>query len=322
MKTKDKVFEILLDNIGKSVSGEEIAKKLGLSRNSIWSAVTSLKKDGYKITSATNTGYMLSNDNDIFTSQSIQKYLEAEHKIILFDEVTSTNLVAKEIAPHEKEGTVVIAKRQLNGRGRMGRTFSSNSENGLYMSIILKPHSAIESTNITVLCATAVYEAILEVCGKESHIKWVNDIFLNNKKICGILTEGAIDMETSTLDYAVCGIGINLSLPKGGFDETLKDIAGSIYEKEIPCGYKAKLCAAIINKFFKYYNRINEKEYMKTYREKSNIIGEEVSVIFGKEIIEGTAIDIDENAKLVVKTKDGDIFRFSSGEARVRKNGK
>ena len=322
MKTKDKVFEILLDNIGNSVSGEEIAKKLGVSRNSVWSAVTSLKRDGYKISSVTNIGYTFSNDNDIFTDKSIQKYLEREHKIIIFDEVNSTNSVAKEMAYHEKEGTVVIAKRQLCGRGRMGRTFSSNSENGLYMSIILKPHDATQSTNITILCATAVYEAILEVCGKESRIKWVNDIFLNNKKICGILTEGAINIENGMLDYAICGIGVNLSLPNGGFDESLKYIAGSIYEKEIPCGYKAKLCAAIINKFFKYYYRISEKEYMKIYREKSNIIGEEVSVSFGKEIIEGKAIDIDEDAKLVVKTKDGEILRFSSGEARVRKNGK
>lgn len=322
MKTKDKVFEILLDNIGNSVSGEEIAKSLGVSRNSVWSAVTSLKRDGYKITSVTNTGYTLTADNDIFTDKSIKKYLDGEHKIIVLDEVSSTNLVAKEMASYEKEGTVVIAKRQLNGRGRMGRTFSSNSEGGLYMSIILKPTNVVESTNITVLCAVAVYEAILEACGKESSIKWVNDIFLNNKKICGILTEGAINIENSMLDYAVCGIGINLSLPKGGFSEELKNIAGSIYERDIPCGYKAKLCATIINKFFKYYNRINEKEYMKIYREKSNIIGEEVTVTFGNDIIEGKAIDIDENAKLIVKTKDGGILKFSSGEARVRKHGK
>ena len=124
-----------------------------------------------------------------------------------------------------------------------------------------------------------------------------------------------------TLDYAVVGIGINIIPPENGFDDTIKDIATSLYEDNAPQNYKELLCAKIVDKLNFYYQNMESKSYMKVYKEKSNIIGKSVDVYRGNDIIKGTAIDINENAELVVKTEKGDICVFNSGEARVRKQG-
>ncbi len=320
MNIKDKVLEILYANMGKSVSGEEIAEELKISRNSVWKAVNILRSEGIEISSQTNKGYMLSFENDVFSSAAIKKYLYREHNIILMDEVISSNTVAKQYASENaKEGTVVIAKRQTSGRGRMGRTFISNKENGLYMSIILRPDISVqESVYITVMGALAVTKAIEETSNKKCGIKWVNDIFIEEKKVCGILTEASVNFENASLEYAVLGIGVNVVPPKDGFPDEIKDIAGSIFF-DAPKGYKVRLCAQIINNFFDLYYNGDKKEYISLYRSKSIIINKNIDIYRGNEIFSGKCIDIDEDANLVVDIGNG-ILKFNSGEARVRKN--
>jgi BirA family biotin operon repressor/biotin-[acetyl-CoA-carboxylase] ligase len=204
----------------------------------------------------------------------------------------------------------------------MGRSFLSSSENGLYMSVILRPKiPAEECVNITVLGAVAVLEAIEELTNKQAQIKWVNDIYINDKKCCGILTEASIDVKSGGLNYAIIGIGVNLCPPKGGFDKEIQDIACGVYEDTCPSDFKYKLCAQIVNKLFKYYDSIQSKSYLKQYKEKSYIIGKEVDVYVGNECFVGTAVDIDENANLIVKDKKGVLRTFNSGEARVRRAG-
>ena len=244
-------------------------------------------------------------------------------EIITFDKATSSNTLAKELAKSgAKEGTVVLVKSQSEGRGRLGRSFVSNSENGLYFTIILRPRIApADAIHITTIGATALCEAIKRTSGKDVKIKWVNDIYINDRKCAGILTESQINVECGILDYAVIGMGINILPPKDGFDEEIANIAISIYENEAPCGYKAMLLETTIDLFFKYYNEIEKKTYLPLYKQSSNIIGKEVDVYIGNEIIKGTALDIDDRAQLVVKTNDG-IKAFGSGEARVRQEGK
>ena len=253
--------------------------------------------------------------------QYITKHLKNNAKIIAYDTVSSTNTVAKELAESgAREFTVVTAKSQTNGKGRLGRSFISNSENGLYMSVILKPDIPAEKcVDITVLSAVAVLEAIEETSNIKSTIKWINDIYINEKKVCGILAESSFD--NSKLSYVIVGIGVNILPPENGFDETIKDIATSIYEDNAPQNCKELLCAKIIDKLIFYYQNMESKSYMKVYKEKSNILGKSVDVYRGNEIIKGTAIDINENAELIVKTENGDICVFNSGEARVRKTG-
>lgn len=319
MEIKARVLEMLENNIGNSISGEEIAKELSISRNSVWKAINSLKNDGYKINAQTKRGYELSTENDLFTASSIKKHLKRECEILIYDEIDSSNNTAKKLAQAGMaEGTLIIAKKQTSGKGRMGRSFISNEENGLYMSLILRPTiPANECIDITVIGAVAVAEAIEATSNKKCSIKWVNDVFVDDKKACGILTEASVSFESASLDYVVLGIGINVTEPKNGFNDEIKDIAGAVLEKNI-VGYKSRLCAEIINRFFDYYNEIKNREFINIYKSKSNIIGKDVSVYRGNEIVNGTCIDIDDNANLVVKSGEK-IFKFSSGEARARK---
>ena len=321
MDTKHKILELLYGK-DMAVSGQEIAQALGLSRNSVWKAINQLKKMGYQIDTSSN-GYLL-NRNDNFDEFSVKKHLKRLHRLYIYKEETSSNDVAKVLCRQgEAEGSVVIVERQTGGRGRMGRTFISDSENGLYMSIILRPKiRADESVNITVAGAVAVLEAIEESAGCSCQIKWVNDIYIREKKCCGILTEGSLDFESGCLEYAVIGIGVNLCPPKGGFNDEIKEIACGVYENECPQGFKARICALIINKFFDHYEALSQKKYMDTYRKKSNVIGKEVDVYIGEKIVTGFVNDIDENANLIVQDKLGNVHTFNSGEARVRPQGK
>lgn len=319
MTTKEEILKILYENDGY-ISGEEIAKKIGVSRNSVWKGVNSLKFQGYNILTS-QEGYKILIKDDAFDEYSIKKHLNNQHKIYLYKEETSSNTVAKSLCQKgEEEGSIVIVESQTAGRGRLGRSFISRSENGLYMSIILRPSIPAEQcVNITALGAVAVLEAIEEIANKECSIKWVNDIYIEDKKCCGILTEASFDFESGNLQYAVIGIGVNLCAPDKGFDEEIKEIACGVYENGCPKGMKARLCAEIVNKFFKLYRCIEERSYIKKYREKSNIIGKDVDVYIGDKVICGKAIDVDENANLIVKDSSGEIRKFNSGEARVRR---
>ena len=259
MKTKDQVLEILYNSVGSELSGEDIAKRLTVSRNSVWKAVNALKKEGYDIVSSPN-GYRLIIEGEMFSKYSIEKYLLTDAEILVLDQIDSTNNLAKQLAQQgAREKTIVIAKSQTNGKGRMGRSFVSESENGLYLTIILRPRLPMEQcVNITVLGAVALNEAILEVCNKESQIKWVNDIYINEKKVSGILTEASFDFESGSMQYAVIGMGINVYEPNGGFSEEIRDIAGAIFEKPTQGEIKSKLCAKIIDRFFYHYERIEK----------------------------------------------------------------
>lgn len=317
METKKRVLEILSD--GKNVSGSQIAKELGITRNSVWKAVNGLRAQGYRVDSLP-TGYLLVADENAFDEINISKSLKRKHKLYIYKKETSSNTVAKALCQRgEEEGTVVVVESQTEGRGRMGRSFLSSSENGLYMSIILRPKIQAEKcVNITVACAVAVAKAIEERSDVQCGIKWVNDIYIGNKKCCGILTEASLSLETGGLDYAVVGIGVNLCPPKGGFDKEIEDIACGIYENSYPCGFKAKLCASIINSFFDIYEEFDSREFIKEYKEKSIIIGKTVDVHVGDKTVCGVVTDIDENANLVVTDEKGKKHVFNSGEARVK----
>ena len=317
VETKEKVLRILYEE-GKSISGEAIASRLGISRNSVWKAVNSLKASGYIIT-ATSEGYCIE-DGNVFDEYSIKQHLTREHKLHLYKKESSSNLIAKQLCQNgEEHGSVVIVESQTEGRGRMGRSFLSSSENGLYLSVILRPKISIDKClSVTVAAAVAVATAIEETSGVECGIKWVNDIYINNKKCAGILTEATMDFESSSVQYIVVGIGVNISPPTEGFHKDIEEIACGVYEKGYPQGYKAKLCAKIIDNLFDLYDELEGKKYFEIYKSKSIIIGKEVDVYVGDSVMCGTAIDIDENANLIVVDNEGTRHTVNSGDARVR----
>lgn len=244
-----------------------------------------------------------------------------EYKILEYGEITSTNDIAIDLANRgESHGTVVIASSQTKGRGRTGRSFISNSTNGLYMSVILRPSLPCEGYNtLTPLIAVSVVNALEKTTNLVPKIKWVNDIYINDKKVCGILTEAKLSK--SSFEYIVCGIGINLAPPKDGFAPEISQIAGAVFENEVPKDYKKTLYTEILNELFAYYDNIEKKSYMQKYRDCSMIIGQEVDAYFGNEVVSGVAIEICDDGALVIKCNDGSIRCFNSGEARIRRAG-
>ncbi|MCQ2450563.1 MAG: biotin--[acetyl-CoA-carboxylase] ligase [Clostridia bacterium] len=230
-----------------------------------------------------------------------------------FFELDSTNSQAKRMASKEKEDILIIAERQTAGRGRMGRSFYSD-EGGIYMSLLLHPSFSCEETNkITVMAAVAVSRAIEKTFSVSPEIKWVNDIFIGNKKVCGILTEGAFGKEKDKYDYAVLGIGINLFEPKGGFPEDIKDIAGAILKKDGNFD-KEILIDTFLECFYDIYS--GGGEYMKEYKARSNVLGRKIEYIKNGEIKKAEALDITDKGLLVVKDEVG-ISELSSGEIKI-----
>ncbi len=322
MSVKDEVLKELENNKGDYISGGQLAENLGVSRNSVWKAIKALEKSGYEINAIPNKGYCLAEKNDILSSYSIKQHLENPHlDISVFSSVTSTNTILKEMAEQgAKEGTVIIAEEQTAGRGRTGKQFYSPKGTGIYISILLRPDiPAEESLFLTTSAAVATARAIEDVSDKRALIKWVNDIYLEDKKTCGILTEGAFNVETGKLDYAIVGIGINVCIPDGGFPDNIKDIATAIFDKQTDSINKRSiLIANLLDYFMEYYKDFKSKSYVKEYIERSMIIGKTITVIEGSKTSVAKAIDIDKNCRLKVQFEDGTTKWLSSGEVSTK----
>ncbi len=253
--------------------------------------------------------------------EKINEYLCNELKgidINIFDKVTSTNTLLKEQGKNKNEWCTYIASSQTGGKGRLGRSFYSPKESGVYLSVLLKPNLEIEKAIlITTATAVAVTRALETLGCKNSQIKWVNDIFVNNKKVCGILTESVINTETKKLDFAVLGVGINLVKPQEDFPEEIKNIAGAVFQNETE-NLKECFVAEFLNEFYKIYKDLSTASFMNEYREKCFFLGEEITVIQGETTKKARAISVDENARLEVEYENGEREFLSSGEISIK----
>ncbi len=323
IRVRDIVLTFLETNQGEYISGEKIANSVGVSRNAVWKAIRQLQADGHKIHSTTNKGYCLDNKSDVLSKQSIEKHLNTDvFSIEVVKSVSSTNTVLRQRAEQgEKEGVVLIAQEQTQGRGRLGRNFFSPINTGIYMSIILRPSiSAEKSVMITTCAAVAVAKAIEEVAKKQAKIKWVNDIFCDDKKVCGILTEAALAIESGTLAYAVLGIGINVFPPENSFPDEIKDIADSVFDKNnTENNFRSILIARVLENFWEYYKDIENRPHFEEYKKRSMVLSNPITVISGKDSYEATALDLDENFNLKIILPDGEIRHLNSGEVSIRK---
>lgn len=318
---KNKLLEILEANRGHFVNGQYIADKLSITRSAVWKDVQQLRSAGYIIEASPNKGYRLSEKNDILTEQSILPYLEGKAKDCRVDvrkSLPSTNTELKKLAAGgEKEGKVLIANEQTAGRGRMGRSFYSPSNSGIYMSLLLRPVlSAEKAVLLTTLAAVSTARAIEQVCGISIGIKWVNDLYYNGRKVAGILTEGGINMENGMLEYAVIGIGVNVST--SAFPEEIQNTAASVavYGRQISRAY---LAAQILNRLIADLPELETKSYMQEYKARSVILGKEIYVLKKGGQIPAVALDIDENAALLVRYSDGSTEKLSSNDISIRK---
>ena len=235
MSVKAQVLSALDAARGRYISGQELADQLGVSRAAIWKAVTALRADGTPIEAITNRGYALPHGADLLNADAITALLAPAVaqavQITVVDRLPGTNAALRtQAANGAPEGLVLIAQAQSAGRGRRGHSFFS-PPGGLYLSILLRPaFSTRQSPQITALAAVAAARAAEQLCGTPIQIKWVNDLWKNGKKVCGILTEAAVDLESGMLDYAVLGLGFNLVQPSGGWPKELAAVAGSLFD--------------------------------------------------------------------------------------------
>lgn len=321
MNVKDELIKNLASSDGEYVSGAALAERLGVSRNAVWKAVNAIREEGYEVESSPR-GYKLSKYNNRLSAEVIRSALigkNTDRKIIVLEETGSTNIAAKERAasgaPH---GTVVVADKQTAGRGRLSRSFVSPSGKGLYMSVIIRPELGINSAPmITSAAAVAAALAVEKLCGHEVQIKWVNDLYMNGKKICGILTEASLDLEMKSLDYAVVGIGINVRSMKEDFDEELQLRATSVEDESGIVVDRNALCAEVLNNLDIWLGRIENRGFIVEYRRREYLTGKHITAESGGKTITGTAVGIDRNANLMVELPSGEIINLNAGEANL-----
>ena len=258
---------------------------------------------------------------DKANANEIRKYLlpYAEDIIIeTVDEIGSTNDELKKRALQgEREVTLLIAESQTKGKGSKGRSFFSPESTGCYMSFLLRPgYTAEECTLLTTMAAAATAESIEKVSGEKAQIKWVNDIYIERRKVAGILTESSITKGGNALDFAVVGIGINIAQPENGFPDEIRNIATALSASADKI--KNHLIGEVINRFLYYYQNLTEKEYLSEYRKRLFFIGEDITVIEGDKTYTAKAIDIDDMCHLFIETETGEKKTLFGGEISIR----
>ena len=323
MSTKSSVLAFLEENRGKNISGAQISQALQVTRSAVWKAIEDLRKDGYEITAATNRGYCLSDVNNFLSPEGIRPYLLPQFGVLpihVYPEVESTNLTAKQLALEgATNGTAVLAETQHMGKGRMGRTFLSHRQSGVYLSLILRLEQEMEQVLlITAAAAVATARAIQKAAGIDPQIKWVNDIYCNSKKVCGILTEAVTSMESRTIDFMVVGIGVNVSMKREDFPEELRQTATSLELEGAGRISRNRLAAEIINQLLLLSQNLTSPDWMEEYKARSCILGKEIHIFRGGTQARGTALDITPQGHLAVRLEDGSNILLNSGEISIR----
>ena len=322
---KQQVLAALDAARGRYISGQELAAQLGVSRTAVWKAVAALRSDGIPIEAVTNRGYTLAKNVDVLNTAAVATLLDAAPlqalQIEVVDRLPGTNAALRGRADAgAAEGVVLIAQAQSAGRGRGGHSFYS-PPGGLYMSILLRPEiGARQAVGLTAMAAVAAAQAAEKLCGETIQIKWVNDLWKNGKKVCGILTEAALDLESGMLDYAVLGLGFNVVAPPDGWPGELQDVAGALYDGSPAPGARAALAAAFLNAFWPLYRAGSRSGYLDEYRRRQVLTGRTVLVTPRKGTPRTAAVlGVDEECNLIVRF-DGESrpAALNSGEASVR----
>lgn len=261
------------------------------------------------------------NQSNNLSKQEIVRLLgKSDYDIHTEYSVTSTNTLLKELAKKgEKAGYVLLAQQQTQGRGRLGRKFYSTGGTGLYMSVILRPEIPIkDALFITTSAAVAASRAIEAIADVKAEIKWVNDIYICGRKVCGILTESSVNFENGMLEYAVLGIGVNIFPPENRFPDDIKDIAASIFSDRNQKNVLNRLAAEILKQLGSLPDSFITDKIMNEYRQRSMLTGKEAYAIINNEKVHCTVLGIDERARLSVRFDNGETQTLSSGEVSIK----
>lgn len=321
MALKQDILSILENMRGKAVSGQQLADMLAVSRNSIWKAIKSLEKEGYRITAVTNKGYMLDSDNDILSKESILAQLDDKYKqndIIVLKTTTSTNSEAMKMLQDKKirHGTLIVSDEQTQGRGRMGKSFFS-PKSGIYMSVCLCKD--IENMSdvmiITPAAAVAVRRGIEALTDKDAKIKWVNDVYLGKKKVCGILTQADIDFESGKAGTFIVGIGINFV--EQDFPDDIKDRACALFEGK-PDITRSQMIAKVYSELLQLTDNLADHSFMEEYKSNSLVIGKVISYTISGQAKKGRVEDIDNNGGLIIDEEGYGKRVLTCGEISIK----
>ena len=315
----------LLRNSGEYISGQEICQRFGVSRTAVWKAVKQLKEEGYRIEAVQNKGYRLAESPDVLNEQELTNRMETEWAgriVYYYDQTGSTNTDAKRLASEgAAHGTIVVADDQENGRGRRGRSWQSPAGSNVYFTIVLRPEFEPDKASmLTLVMAMSVAEAIRNYCGIEASIKWPNDIVIDKKKVCGILTEIEIALETNDIQYVVIGVGINTNQKE--FPEDVREIAGSLVNAGGRKVSRAGMRQKVMERFEQNYESFVRIEDLSQMRQAYDTLlvnkDRQVKVLDPKGEYTGTAKGINEKGELLVQKEDGQIEAVYAGEVSVR----
>lgn len=317
----EKILSILRNNTDTYVSGEDICKLSNVSRAAVWKHIEKLRTEGYDIEASPHLGYKLINIPDSLIPDEIRWGLDTKiigREIISYKKVGSTNDIAYELAEKGmQEGTVIISEEQTTGKGRHGRKWLSPPNGGIYLSCILRPGIVpTEIPRITLLGAVAVARAVRKASGLSAMIKWPNDILINSRKVCGILTE--MKAEQDRVHFIVVGIGINVNtkaryLPRGA-SSIKEEMCRSKMEREVSRVELARYILGFIEEDYFMMKKEGFKPIIEEWRRFSAILGSRVRVVLQNRSFEGLAHDIDDAGALLVRRDSGVIEKVSSGD--------
>ena len=313
----------LLKESNTYISGQQLCEQFQVSRTAVWKVIDQLKKEGYQIEAVRNKGYRLIDSPDVMSKAEIESLMDtkwAGSNVVYYDEIDSTNNRAKEAgdnkAPH---GTLFVADMQVAGKGRRGRVWQSPAGSSIYMTILLYPEiSPLKAPQLTLVMAIAVAEGIKEVTGLDTKIKWPNDIVVNGRKICGILTE--MSTEIDYINHVVIGAGINVN--QDDFPEDIRKTASSLkmeFGKQVK---RSELIAAIMKSFEKDYEIFVKTEDLSGLQELYNSmlvnLDRDVKVLEPGNEYEAHALGINKTGELIVRTAEGEEKEIYAGEVSVR----
>ena len=320
--SREQVYELLRAAGENCVSGQELSRRLGVSRAAVWKAIDSLRQEGYTIEARTGLGYRLTAAPDALTEREVRRFLHADcPDLRCLEEIDSTNSYLKREAlagaPH---GTVAVANCQSAGRGRMTRSFQSPPGRGVYLSVLLRPQLPPEQLmGVTGMTAVAVCSAVERTAGVRPGIKWTNDLVLNGRTLCGILTEMAVEGETGLVQSLVIGAGVNVSHTPEDFGPEVSKIATSLAQEGYPVS-RAALAAAMIEELYRLSGALggDVSGWVDAYRRGCVNLGKRVQLLWTDRREEAEAVDIDGQFGLVVRLEDGSQTTVRTGEVSVR----
>ena len=324
MQVKEAVAACLTQADGQFCSGAVLAKKLGVSRNAVWKAVQALQNEGFPIEARKKTGYRITQEADLLTADSVRPYLHTRvlgHPLYVHPELDSTNARCRDLARRgAAHGTVVAANSQTAGRGRQGRLFCSPPGSGLYFSVLLKQAVALqEAPMLTACAAVAAARAIDALYSTHTHIKWVNDLYLDGKKCCGILTEGEVSLESGKLECAIIGIGINVRNTQSCLPPELHPIVTSLEEAIPGCQVRrSELLAAVLYELEVLLPELSFRRFLPEYRDRSCLIGKTAEITMENGARKKVAVvEIADDCGLVVRDSYGNVETLHAGEVHI-----